>query len=206
MKNNIIKTTVSLIAIASLGVAATHAESFDFKDPKGVNNVAFSMDAPLEYISGTANGISGTVNFDAAHPEKTSGEIVLDTNTLMVANSMMKDHMLGGHWMDVENHSTITFTTEKLINVSSKGSKITADAVGSITVKGTTKEIEVPVTLTYLPGKLGARNQGMEGDILVVRSEFTILRSEFGINAGQNEDKVSDEVNLKLSIAGYHAK
>lgn len=203
--NNVIKT-LSLITVAAIAATQSHADSFDFKDPKGVNNVAFSMDAPLEYISGTANGISGTVEFDPAHPEKTAGTITLDTATLMVANSMMRDHMLAGQWMDVETHPTITFSADKLKEVKTDGSKISGVAKGSITIKGITKDMELPITLTYLPGKLGDRNRGMEGDILVIRSDFTILRSEFGINAGQNEDKVSDEVELKLSLAGFHAK
>ena len=206
MKKNIIRTVAGVIAIASIGAMSAQADSFDFKDPKGVNNVSFILDAPLESISGTANGITGTVEFDAAHPEKTSGEIVLATETLMVANSMMREHMLGAHWMDVEGHSTITFKAEKLKDVHENGSKITATAVGAITVKGITKEIEVPVTLTYLPGKLGARVPNMNGDLLVIRADFTIHRDEFGINAGQNEDKVANEVELKLNIAGYTVK
>lgn len=206
MKKNIIQTTVTILAAFSLGAFALQADSFDFKDPKGVNNVSFSLDAPLESISGTANGITGTVEFDPEHPEKTSGEIVLATETLMVANSMMRDHMLGGNWMDVENYPTITFTARKLKDVKKDGNSVKGTAVGSITVKGTSKDMEVPVKLTYLPGKLGARNNGMEGDLLVLRADFTIHRDAFGINAGQNEDKVANEVELKLNVAGYHAK
>ena len=206
MNKNIIRTVISLISVVALSAATAQAEPFDFKDPKGVNNVAFSMDAPLEYISGTANGISGTVEFDAAHPEKTAGSIVLDTSTLMVANAMMRDHMTGEHWMNVQAFPSITFTATGLTGVTQDGQKVSATATGSLTIKGITKEVEIPVSLTYLPGKLGARVQGMEGDILVIRSDFTILRSDYDINAGQNLDKVSDEVLLKLSIAGYHAK
>lgn len=206
MKKNIIQTTATILAAVSLGAFALQADSFDFKDPKGVNNVSFVLDAPLESISGTGNGITGTVEFDAKHPEKTSGEIVLATESLMVANSMMRDHMLGGHWMDVETYPTITFTAEELKDVKEDGTTITGTAVGTLTVKGTSKEMEVPVKLNYLPGKLGARNNGMEGDLLVLRATFTILRDEFGINPGQNEDKVANEVELKLNVAGYHAK
>lgn len=53
---------------ASALVASAAPRSFDFKDPKGVNNVQFNLDAPLESITGTATGISGTVMFDPAPP------------------------------------------------------------------------------------------------------------------------------------------
>ena len=39
--------------LASVALAAP--QSFDFNDPKGVNNIQFSLDAPLEAITGTAN-------------------------------------------------------------------------------------------------------------------------------------------------------
>jgi hypothetical protein len=38
--------------------------------------------------------------------------------------------------------------------------------------------------------------------LLVVRSNFAIKRADFGINAGKGEDKVSDEIELSLSLAG----
>ena len=41
-----------------------------------------------------------------------------------------------------------------------------------------------------------------KGDLLVIRSTFTIKRSEFGIKPGQLEEKLSDAIELSLSIAG----
>ena len=38
--------------------------------------------------------------------------------------------------------------------------------------------------------------------LLVLRADFTIKRSDYGINAGNNEEKVSDEIELKLRVAG----
>ena len=206
MKQNIAQSAL-ILATAILGLNAIQAESFDFKDPKGVNNVTFSIDAPLEYISGTGNGISGNVEFDPAHPEKTSGTITLETSTLMVANSMMRDHLLGENWMNVEKYPVITFETTGVETEQSDGNAFKLAVTGKLTVKDVTKEITVPATLNYLPGKLADRTNGnLQGDLLVLRTSFTITRSEFGINAGQYEDKVSDEIALKLSIAGAAVK
>ena len=59
-----LNTFLVLAGVASAALAAP--QTFDFKDPKGVNNAVFKLDAPLEAINGTANGISGTVTFDPA--------------------------------------------------------------------------------------------------------------------------------------------
>jgi polyisoprenoid-binding protein YceI len=94
----------------------------------------------------------------------------------------------------------------ELKNVKTTGETTTADAVGNFTLHGVSKELTVPVKLTYLPDKLGQRVPNMKGDLLVVRTNFEIKRSDFKINAGQNNDKVSDEISLSLSIAGAAPK
>ena len=50
--------TYLLLCVTSLGFAASLAAapiSFDFKDPKGVNAIQFSLDSVLEPIAGTAS-------------------------------------------------------------------------------------------------------------------------------------------------------
>jgi polyisoprenoid-binding protein YceI len=174
---------------------------FDFKDPKKVNNALFLLDAPLESISGTATGISGAITFDPEKPAATKGEIILDASSLHVDNPVMKKHMLDKGWMDVANHPKIQFVAENFTNVKVDGSKIQAKAVGKFSVKGVTKKVTVPVTLTFLKGMLVKRNR-VPGDLLVLRSDFTIKRSDYGINSGTNEEKVSDEIEIKLRVAG----
>ena len=201
MKTNL----ATFFAITSLGSAALAApQTFDFKDPKGVNNAVFKLDAPLEAISGSASGISGSVTFDAANPGATKGKIVVDAATLRVPNSMMQEHMHGNQWLDVTNHKEISFEAKELKNVKTTGDKTVADAIGALTIKGVKKEITVPVTLTYLKDKLGVRvnKPDLKGDLLVIRANFPIKRSDFGINPKAPEDKVADTIDLTLSIAG----
>ena len=190
-----------LILSVAPGVLSADSMKFDFKDPKKVNNVVFLMDAPLESISGTAVGISGSVSFDPAKPASTTGKIVLATSSMHVDNPVMKKHMLDEGWMHVSKFPTIEFVAGKMTNVKTSGTNITGTIAGKLTVKGVTKKVSVPVRLTYLKGMLIKRNR-VPGDLLVLRSDFTIKRSDYGINAGNNEEKVSDEIELKLRVAG----
>ncbi len=189
---------------ASALVASAAPRSFDFKDPKGVNNVQFKLDAPLESITGTGTGISGTVAFDPAAPASTTGRIVLDAASLTVGNPMMADHLRGDKWLDIAKHPTITFEATSLANVRNQGAAILGDITGKLTVKGVTKSVTVPVSFTYLADKLGARvgDPKVKGDLLVMRANFEINRSDFGISAGQMTDKVAESIQLSLSIAG----
>lgn len=196
----------SLALAAFAGIASAAPQSFDFKDPKGVNNAVFKLDAPLEAINGSANGVSGTVEFDDEDPGATKGKIVVAAESLTVPNPMMKEHLHGAMWLDTAKFKEITFETKGLKSVKTDGNVTTADATGDFTVHGMTKEITVPVKITYLKDKLGQRVPNLEGDLLVIRASFTIKRSDYGINASAPADKVSDEIELTLSIAGAAPK
>jgi polyisoprenoid-binding protein YceI len=204
MNKTIAASLISLLSVSSTLLASP--QTFDFKDPKGVNNAIFKLDAPLEAIQGSANGISGAVTFDPQTGALKEGKLVITTETLHVPNPMMNQHLHGNQWMDVAKYPEITFTTKSLNDVKVAGDTTTAEAVGTLTVKGVSKEIKAPVKLTYLRDKLAQRVPNMKGDLLVLRSHFTIKRSDFGINPGAPMDKVSDEIELALSIAGAAVK
>ncbi len=196
------------IVLCSLGlfcfsVAALAApQEFDFKDPKGVNNVVFQLDAPLEAINGTATGVSGKITFDPQHPGELVGKIAVATSSLTVGNPTMKEHLHSDKWMDVAKFPAITFETLSVKNVATTDNSSTADVTGNLTIKGVTKKVTLPVKLTYLKDKLQARLPSLNGDLLVLRANFKVKRSDYGINSGAFEDKVSDEINLTLSLAG----
>lgn len=200
MKANLIPA-ISFLGLAATALAAP--QTFDFKDPKGVNHAKFTLDAPLETISGVANGVSGTLTVDPAKPEATSGTISVETKSLHVENPLMKEHMLGTDWLDAEKNPQIHFKVKSLKDYAMKDGKATAKVVGTFSLKGVEKEITVPATVTLLPGKLADRTGGkMKGDLAVIRTSFTLKRSDFGINPKAPEDKVSDEIAISLSIAG----
>src|SRR5947208_9597847 len=112
------KLIIALMSVAAIqGSLRAAPQAFDFKDPKGVNNAVFKLDAPLEAITGSANGISGTVTFDPENPGATKGKLSVASSSLHVPNSMMQGHLQGEQWMDVAKHPEITFEAKELKNV-----------------------------------------------------------------------------------------
>lgn len=198
------KTVSIVLSVLALQTLANATQSFNFEDPKGVNTIRFTLDAPLESISGTTNGVTGNIDFDIDNPEQTSGTIQVDATSITVPNPVMQDHIHGEKWLNTSTNDKITFTTKSLANVVKKDQIVTADVKGTFTLNGVSKELSLPVTFTYLKGKLADRSNGqMEGDLLVLRANFSINRSEFGIMPGQATDKVAEEVFLTLALAGY---
>ena len=199
-----LKLIIPLVSLATAVYAAP--QSFDFKDPKGVNNAVFKLDAPLESINGSASGISGTVSFDPENPAATTGKIIVASESLTVPNPMQKEHLHSANWLDVAKYPEITFEAKSLANVKTDANVTTADVTGTFSLHGVSKEITVPVKMTYLKGKLGDRVPNLKGDLLVIRADFVINRNDFNIQKGQSEDKVSPTINLSLSIAGASAQ
>jgi polyisoprenoid-binding protein YceI len=201
------KTKLAILTLIGVtGIAFAAPQTFDFKDPKGINNAGFKLDAPLEAINGSGSGISGTVTFDPENPGATKGKIIVATGSLMLPNPMQKQHMLSDKWLDATRFPEISFESKTFKNVKTAGDTITADVTGTFTLKGVSKELAVPVKLTYLKDKLGDRVPNQKGDLLVIRASFSIKRGDFNINPGQYEDKVSDIIEITLSIAGASPK
>ena len=201
------KTKLAILALAaSAGMALAAPETFDFKDPKGINNAGFKLDAPLESINGSASGVTGTVTFDPEKPGATTGKIIVATSSLMVPNSLQRQHMLGNQWLDAAKNPEISFEAKEFKNVKTDGDTTTADVTGTFTLKSISKELTVPVKLTYMKDKLADRTPGQKGDLLVIRASFSIKRTDFNVNPGQNEDKVSNTIELTLSVAGASPK
>ncbi|KXU37093.1 hypothetical protein AXK12_02305 [Cephaloticoccus capnophilus] len=199
----------TLLFVGSAMTAATAApQAFDFTDPKGVNAIQFKLDSLLEPISGTASGVSGKVHYNPENPTETTGKIVVATQSALVSNAVMTEHMLGEQWLDAANNPEIVFELTSLSNTQTEGNNTTATATGKLTLKGITREISVPVRLSYLPGAFGKRINKPEvpGDLLVIRGEFSIARADFGIMPGQHEDKVNPEIALSLAIVGSPAQ
>ena len=201
----IVKSLLFTYAVLCAGSPSLQAEvkTYDFEDPKGVNNVSFLLDAPLESISGNAKGVSGIVTYDSTNPNAVSGTITIETASLTATNNKLQEHMLGKGWLDAASHPEITFVAKSISKIEELKEGFKAQLTGDFTLKGVAQELTVPVTFTYLPDMLGKRSNGaMQGDLLVLRSTFTIKRSDYGIKPGQNLDKVAEEIELRLAIAG----
>jgi polyisoprenoid-binding protein YceI len=195
------------IAFAGFTIVSAVAapKAYDFKDPKGVNAIQFTLDSVLEPIVGTAGAVEGKITFDPADVAATKGEIEVEAASLTVPNAKMTEHLVGADWIDAAKHEDISFEFSKLDSVKSiSEGKWSAIAAGKFTLKGVTKEVLVPVTLSHLEGAFGKRINKPElgGDLLVVRGVFTILRGDYGIQPGKNEDKVAPAIQLTFALVG----
>ena len=192
------------VLIAIFFDARAETLKFDLKDPRGVSQIAFRLDAPLESINGTAKEIAGTVTVDPENLSTAEGKIVVTTKSLVVPNPIMRMHLLSKDWLNARSNPEISFEIKKVGRATQKGADASeVEVTGAFTLNQVTKEIVTKADVVYLPGKLGeTTNNKVHGDLLVVRSNFKIRRSDFGIRPGEFLDKVSDEIALSVSVIG----
>jgi len=194
---------VVLSAFVAAGSVRAAGTEFDFKDPKGVNSISFTLDSLVEPFTGVASGITGKVTFDPADPKATKGVIAVEAKSLHLEHKGMKETLHGADWLDVQKNPKIEFAIKKVTDYRSAGDNVfDLTIVGDLTCKGVTKELTVPVKATYLPGKLSERMSKMTGDLLVLRSSFSIKRADFGIKPEMTDTVVAEEIQLRVSIAG----
>ena len=195
---------VQLSAMSLLTLSAS-AINFDFKDPKGVNSIIFQMDAPLESINGSGDGIYGEITYNPKKPEDTKGTIFLDAKSLHVGNPVLKEHMHGEDWLNVEKYGQIKFQLSKLHNIKKTKNDLLAEAKGKMSIRNITIEMNIPIKITYLKDLLIKRNR-TRGDLLIIRSKFTVKRDDFDIQKGEKLEKVANNIEISLNLAGAAPK
>jgi polyisoprenoid-binding protein YceI len=193
---------------AAPALVAANPQEFDFKDPKGVNSIAFVLESVTEPIMGIAQGISGKITFDPQNPKSLSGTIGLEAKGVNCAHNGMTKVLHGEDWIDVQTYPTITFAFKEVKKVESPETNVfKLDVVGELTMKGVTKTMTVPVSATYLPGQLGNRMRGKNGDLLVLRSTFSVMRKDFNVKPDMGNQVVAEEIELRVSlVGGYETK
>ena len=203
------KCFVLCLSIIVVFNAGAKSQSFDFEDEKGINHVLVILDAPLEFISGKGEGVSGFVSYDPENPKETSGSIHLQVDSIELNNHLMSKNAVNGkRWLNAKEHPEISFELSSFKPIKSDGSFVQGVAEGSFSFLGTTKTIQIDVSFNYLKDaankRAGKKKPGDMRDLLVLRSDFVILLDEYGLNLSPpTRLKVSNEVQVKVNLVGY---
>lgn len=179
--------------------------AYDFNDPKGVNSMNIALYSMLEPIMGTARGVSGTVVFDPENPEATTGRISVSADQVIMANDRMTRMLHAEEWLNTEKYPSIGFELREVLSVENAGdAEWNLRIRGDFTLKGVSMPLEMPVTLRHLPGKVNARNNRGQGDLLVLTSDFSFDRRNFNIQPERDDAKVAYEIRIGAGLAGFH--
>jgi len=196
---------LSAMAAAVLVTTAAWAgpKAYDFRDPKGVNGLHIQLDTAVEPIAGLAGGVSGEIEFDPSAPEKTSGYIEVEARSLRFVNATMTRVALGADWLDADRHPALRFEIRRIVTVTPDGeNRWRLKAEGVFRCRGVERPLTLEIVATHLAGRLGERAEGASGDLLVLRTAFSVRRTEFGMVKDPEFRHVADEVQVRGAIVG----
>lgn len=191
-----------LVQGVSAGSRLLAPKTFDFADPKGVNGISFLLDSELEPVVGTVSGIKGTITFDPTNPGASRGTITADAKTLSMTNADMALHAREDV-LNVTKNPEFRFEITSIEDVRPRATnEFQVNVKGNFSVGGKTKAIVAPARVTYLPGQLKARLGSKNGDLLVIRTQFSFKRSEFDLGTMMETRKIADQIDVRAHIVG----
>lgn len=147
---------IVILCMFCFGTANAQDSSIDFI----IKNLGVNVD-------GHFNEFTISADFDS------DGKLNAITSTIEVASiktgiDSRDEHILEEDYFDVKNHSTITLKSTAIKEVQLNNYEITA----SLTIKGKTKKVTIPVTVQKIDGKYK------------IMSYFEINRKDFDIGGG----------------------
>lgn len=181
------------LALATLAIVpAAHAQDVYTIDPVH-SSVGFKVKHMMvSDVRGSFASFSGAVNLDPKSIEASSVEVTIETASISTHNEKRDGHLKSPDFFDAEKFPTITFKSKK---ITKKGDGWVA--VGDLTMRGVTKEIELPFTLS------GPVSAG-PASIIGVSAAMELNRQDFGISWNKTLDAggvvVSDKVKIEIEL------
>jgi polyisoprenoid-binding protein YceI len=211
MKNLLKIFVVVIFAFATIlpqgfKVKATGEQTFSFKDKYGRNQASFYSSTPVEDITGLTNEVDGTATFDVSDITTLESTVSIAAASLRTGIELRDDDLRSPNWLDTENYPQITFVIKKVGEVKSVAdNKLSAKVTGDFSAHGVTKEVLADVNMTYLDESEQTKKRG-PGDLLGVEAKFDITLSDYDVDNMVLGQKVSDDIEVTVTLVGSNAK
>ena len=142
---------------------------------------------------GSIPDISGSVNFDADKPNASRVEVTLKPASIMTWVPGRDNHLAGPDFFNSKEFPTITFKSTSWEKTGEKRYKVTGD----FTLLGVTKKVTADVE--HVGNAVHPRNNR---PLIGFYAEFTIDRTDFGMNYGVSDDGsgLGREVKIMFAI------
>ena len=132
---------------------------------------------------GDFKGLSGTIKYDPSNPTTADFDVNIDASTVNTDIESRDNHLRRKEYLDVKNYPKLSFKSTRITKANKDGYLY---MFGTITIKGVTKEINFPFTVT-------AKNGGY-----LFEGSFKLNRRDFGV--GKSSISLSDDLTVSLSV------
>jgi polyisoprenoid-binding protein YceI len=151
----------------------------------------------ISTVRGAFTKLSGTVQYDATNPTKTTIDATIEAASVDTRVEMRDNDLRGPNFFDASKYPTLTFKSKKVEEAGPGKLKVTGD----LTIHGVTKEVTLDVEGPSAPVK------DPRGNLRVGASaSTTINRSDFGVNGAAavvgNDVPITIDMELTRPVSG----
>jgi len=140
-----------------------------------------------EAFKGAFGKWTADISFDPAHPEAGHAKVSIDLATAKTGDTQRDSALPQAEWFNVKATPTATFEATGFV---AKGGEA-YEAPGKLTLRGVTKDVVLPFTVTIKDGKAAAKGH------------LTLTRTAFGVGQGSwaTGEWVALDVSVDVDIA-----
>jgi len=143
----------------------------------------------LSTVRGRFATVNGTILFDEKAPEKSSVTVVIKTASINTDVAMRDKDLNSPRYFDSATYPDIKFTSTSVRKVG--GDQYVA--VGNLTIRDVTKQVEIPFTLAQGKSPKGDPRLGAEGSL-------TINRLDYKVGSTIPSAAVGTDIKIDLSV------
>ncbi|MEX0610330.1 MAG: YceI family protein [Balneolaceae bacterium] len=194
---NFIQKFSSFMAVAVLAASSfafMYLDVTSWSIDKSHSAINFKITHFFTPVNGAFNDYNATINFDPENLAESTIDVEIMVSSVDTKNSRRDGHLKTEDFFNAEKWPGITFKSSE---IKSAGENEFV-AVGTLTIKDVSQDIELPFTL------LGVKDHPMRENFSVagITASTTLDRTDFGVGTGDwaSDAVVGDEVTIDLTL------
>lgn len=173
---------LTLAAVAAVTVAARPGPAAVWQVDANHTEVGFSVSHFFTPVTGKFEGFEAVLRYDPEAPERSTVDVTIDVASVNTNNERRDSHLQSGDFFEADRYPEITFRSTSVRSIGS-GRLV---ATGPLTIKGVTREIELPIEVLgvqEIPPPMQPMLNGAT-QVASFRATTTVNRRDFGVGVG----------------------
>lgn len=153
--------------------------SIDLKPADSESKISFVIKNFGINVEGEIKGITGKIKWDETNPAAASFNVNVDVKTINTGIDMRDTHLKKEEYFNADKYPLINFTSTSVS---------TSTVSGNLTIKGITKPVSFPYTVS----------KSIKGTGFIFEGSFSLDRKDFDI--GNSSFSLSNGVTVNLKV------
>ena len=198
-----LSAAVLFAATAAILLAAGAAQAATWTADAAHTEVNFSVSHFFTPVTGSFSDFEIALDYDSEHPEKSTVEAQIKVASIDTGNSRRDDHLRSADWFEAETYPYMTFKSTSVRKNGEHG----LIARGQLTIRGESREIELPISLLGLRQIPESMRPMLGGSSQVAsfKAVTAVDRESFQVGVGDwaGTMVVGGEVAIEISLEAH---